>query len=466
MNKKAVVNQADAFWQDLLQQFLLYHMEGLGNPYRMMMDRMWWDTSASRNRRVCDGTDEFCVTCTPHPSIPIPYDGRMKGVHMDILEDSTSVERALFAHAEKNKIPLYGILELLPLCNMNCDMCYVRMSREEVEAKGRLRTLDEWLDIARQMAKAGTLFVLLTGGEPLLYPEFRTLYQELRRLGMIVTINTNGTLIDEDWADFFRKNRPRRINITLYGASEETYRNLCHFPEGYERTMRGIRLLRERGVDVKINGSLAKGNMNDRMEIIARGEELDVPVRIDTYMYPSVRERSCPYNLQARMSPEEAGRAKVEALRREMGEELFAKYREKTLELAGHTPEGDPVPGEMTCRAGKSSYTINWQGEMRACVVLDEPSVPVAETGFSKAWEQVVQGTSRIRTSAACSACKLRKICNTCAAGAKAECGAYDAVPEYLCRYTRETIRCLESLDDTESVSHTRNQYQEESTLK
>lgn len=40
MNKKAVVNQADAFWQDLLQQLLLYHMEGLENPYCMMMDRM------------------------------------------------------------------------------------------------------------------------------------------------------------------------------------------------------------------------------------------------------------------------------------------------------------------------------------------------------------------------------------------------------------------------------------------
>lgn len=62
-----------------------------------------------------------------------------------------------------------GVLELLPLCNLNCDMCYVRMSREEMEEVGRLRTMEEWTKTAEDMMKAGTLFVLLTGGEPLLY---------------------------------------------------------------------------------------------------------------------------------------------------------------------------------------------------------------------------------------------------------------------------------------------------------
>lgn len=146
MNKKAVVNQADAFWQDLLQQLLLYH-RCVSFCFR----------HGKRGKSVLydDGQDVVVYERQQNSSIRIPYDERMKGVHMDILEDSTSVERALFAHAEKNKIPLYGILELLPLCNMNCDMCYVRMSREEMESKGRLRTLDEWLDIARQMVKAG-----------------------------------------------------------------------------------------------------------------------------------------------------------------------------------------------------------------------------------------------------------------------------------------------------------------------
>lgn len=102
---------------------------------------------------------------------------------MELMEDGTTMERQMFAMAAEKKVPLYGVLELLPVCNLNCDMCYVRMSREEMEQVGRLCTIEEWTKVAEDMMKAGTLFVLLTGGEPLLYPHFRELYQKLRGLG-------------------------------------------------------------------------------------------------------------------------------------------------------------------------------------------------------------------------------------------------------------------------------------------
>lgn len=306
---------------------------------------------------------------------------------MELMEDGTTIEQQMFAMATEKKVPLYGVLELLPLCNLNCDMCYVRMSREEMEEVGRLRTMEEWTKTAEDMMRAGTLFVLLTGGEPLLYPHFRELYQKLRELGMIITINTNGTLIDEAWADFFAENKPRRINITLYGASNETYERLCHYPGGFDKAVNGIRLLRERNIDVKVNGSLAKANVDDRMKIIELGESLDAPVRIDTYMYPSVRERNHAYNNQARLDPEMAAKARVEVLRREMGEEVFAQYRKIQLDEAENTPEGEAVPGQMTCRAGKSSFVVNWQGEMRSCVVLDKPSIPLRDVEFEEAWK-------------------------------------------------------------------------------
>ena len=228
---------------------------------------------------------------------------------MEPLEGATTVERMLLNQAKRTRTPANGSIELLPLCNMNCDMCYVRLSREEMEAKGRLRTADEWLEIGRQMKDAGVLFLLLTGGEPFLYPDFRRLYLELRKMGMIITINTNGTLIDEDLAEFFGKYKPRRVNITLYGTDEETYANLCHYPGGYEKTLRGIWLLREQGVDVKVGGSLARANRDDLDKLLDIGEELEIPVRVDTYMMPATRERDLPYNMQSRLNPEEAARA-------------------------------------------------------------------------------------------------------------------------------------------------------------
>ena len=164
---------------------------------------------------------------------------------MDLFDTNTTFERQLFAKAARNRIPLYGVLELLPLCNLNCDMCYVHLSKQEMQSQGRLRSLDEWISLAKQMKDAGTLFLLLTGGEPLLFPQFKELYCALKDMGMILTLNTNGTLINEEWAEFFAKNKPRRINITLYGSKNETYENLCHMKDGFDKTIRGIELLKK-----------------------------------------------------------------------------------------------------------------------------------------------------------------------------------------------------------------------------
>lgn len=371
---------------------------------------------------------------------------------MEPLEGATTVERMLLDQAKRTRTPANGSIELLPLCNMNCDMCYVRLSREEMEAKGRLRTADEWLEIGRQMKDAGVLFLLLTGGEPFLYPDFRRLYLELRKMGMIITINTNGTLIDEDLAEFFGKYKPRRVNITLYGADEETYDKLCHYPRGYEKTLRGIRLLREQGVDVKVGGSLARANQDDLDKLLDIGEELDIPVRVDTYMMPATRERDLSYNMQSRLNPEEAARARIHALKREMGPELFPQYVRQSVERADHPEPAEAKPGHISCMAGQCSFTINWQGEMRPCVILTEPAISVFEVGFEAAWKYIVEETRKILLNEKCSTCHMRHLCRTCAASALLETGSYDGVPDYMCRYAGESLRILR--EEWEKIQH------------
>ena len=352
-------------------------------------------------------------------------------------------ERYLISRAAQNHVPLNGSFELLPLCNMNCDMCYVRLSREEMEGQGRLRRADEWLTLAGQMRKAGTLFVLLTGGEPLLYSEFKEVYLGLRRMGMILTVNTNGTLLDEEWAVFFAENLPRRVNVTLYGTNEETYEKLCHYPEGFEKTLRGIRLLRERNVDVKINGSLVKANKGDIEKIVKIAEELGAAVNIDTYMYPAVRERHRSFDQQSRLLPEEAAGGRIAFLRAGMQAEAYRAMVAGEIAAVENTKEGEQIPGRMRCQAGTSSFTVSWQGYMRPCVMLTEPSLPVFSMDFMSAWRQLGKGVARIGMNAGCSACRLREICQTCAACALLETGSYDGVPDYMCRYTKEMLRLM-----------------------
>ena len=76
---------------------------------------------------------------------------------MHFIEDATAVERTLIDRAAQSLSPINGSIELTPICNMNCEMCYVRPTPAQVARQGRLRTVGEWLDIATQMRDAGTL---------------------------------------------------------------------------------------------------------------------------------------------------------------------------------------------------------------------------------------------------------------------------------------------------------------------
>lgn len=364
---------------------------------------------------------------------------------MNEMPDTTLVEHSLIQNALQAGIPINGSLELLPLCNMNCDMCYVRLDREEMEHAGSLRTLEEWLSLAEEMKNAGTLFLLLTGGEPLLYPDFRRLYTELLSLGMIITINTNGTLLDEEWADFFARQKPRRINLTLYGSNEETYERLCHYRFGYQKAIRAISLLKERNIDVKVGCSAVYGNETDIEHIFSIGKELSVPVHIDSYMYPASRERTAPYDKNIRFSPKKAASIWFRDLRQSMSDIEYEAYRKQLFQMSKDMekePSGQYIPGTQ-CMAGNCSFTVNWQGELRPCVMLSEPSFPVFEIGFEHAWQNLRKALQKIFINPECNACSLRPFCRICPASALYEGGSYDRIPEYLCRFAEASCQFL-----------------------
>ena len=357
---------------------------------------------------------------------------------MNHYTSEDTLEKNMIKYAAAKSVPINGSFELLPLCNLNCKMCYVRLSREEMEKQGRLRTADEWLSLAEQMQKSGTLFLLLTGGEPLIYPDFKKLYLGLKKLGFIISINTNGTLLDEEWADFFKENKPRRINITLYGADENAYKNLCNYPGGFKKTMNALKLLKERNVPAKISFSVTRANADMLGNIYHIGKELDMLVETDCYMIPAIKERHLPISEQSRLEPEQAAAARVEVMRHDMGDKVLGEYIDAVLK---ETEKEATYPDCVSCLAGNCGFTINWKGEMKPCVTFDEPAVSVFEVGFDEAWRQISQRTKEFRLNPKCVNCNLRVVCPTCVASAFLETGSYDGVSEYLCRYAAETLR-------------------------
>lgn len=345
-----------------------------------------------------------------------------------------TLEEQLIIHATQKNIPISGILELLPLCNMNCDMCYVRLSPEELSFQGRIRTAEEWIKLSMKMKEQGVLFLLLTGGEPLLYPEFQKLYTALTNLGFIITINTNGTLINEDIASFLAQNKPRRVNVTLYGKDSDTYESLCHYRNGFKQTIQGIKLLKRFNIDVKLNGSLTKANLKDIDSLIDIANELNVPIQIDTYMFPAFRERSRAFQEVIRLTPIEAAFSEIYISKRLHTPENFEKYRQQ-MQTRGNIPPQNIHDCSSRCRAGKSSFVVNWIGNMTPCIMLTNPSINVFEHGFEKSWNYIVREVQKITTSSTCASCKRRNICQTCIASALYETGSYNGTPRYLCEY-------------------------------
>ena len=343
-------------------------------------------------------------------------------------------------------LPIAGNFELTARCNFNCPMCYVHLTGEQLAASGKQeQTAAQWLELARQARDKGMLFALLTGGEPLVRKDFFEIYDGMKALGLVVSINSNGSMLQGEILQRFLQDPPFRFNISLYGGSNETYREMCGQP-AYEQVKENIRALRKAGVDVSINLSITPHNCRDVAQIYADAKELDVNVKASSYMYPSVRVNGEQYGCGSRLTAEEAAYWSVQWDALRFTEEQFAL---RAQNLAKITAETDcPLEEEdgVRCRAGSSSFWLTWDGRMLPCGMMTRPEAYPLRDGFEAAWEQTRRATAAIRTPAACSVCPEKEACGMCAALCYAETGAFDRVPDYLCRKTREQLRLTAAL--------------------
>ena len=339
-------------------------------------------------------------------------------------------------------LPIAGNFELTARCNFNCPMCYVHMTDEQVAASGRELTASQWLDIARAAKDKGMVFVLLTGGEPLVRKDFFEIYDGMRNMGLLVSINTNGSMLQGSILEKFLQNPPFRFNISLYGGSNETYARMCG-RLAYDQVKENIRRLRQAGVEVSLNLSITPYNKDDLERIYADAVELDVNVKASSYMYPSVRVNGGQYGCGNRLSCEESAAYSVQWDLLRFSQEEFAARAENMLNLVNLEQEGCPVEeGEgVRCRAGSSSFWMTWDGKMMPCGMLTTPVVYPLEVGFDAAWDTIREETAKIKTPAKCVACDHRDICGACAAVYYTETGRFDAVPDYVCQRAKEIVR-------------------------
>lgn len=368
-----------------------------------------------------------------------------KLINRTVINNEPMFSTYLHSRAYAAGIPVSVTFELTARCNFNCKMCYVH-SQDSARCKTEEKSAEWWINLGKKAAENGVIFLLITGGEPLLRPDFKEIYTALSRLGFVISINTNGSLITDEIFELFKKNPPTRVNISLYGACEKTYENVTGVP-AFSRVVENVKRLTDMGIDVKFNGTFTSLNACDAEAIHKISRELNVHMKGTQYMFPQILVGGKPGENPCRLSSEEAAQKRVEWLKLQHSPEEYEKKLKVMLngvDAFGLSQDEECGEGKVRCRAGKSSAWINYRGEMCFCGVAGHP-FSIDELGFKGAWDKVREFSAAIRTPAKCESCKYRNICCVCAAACYTETGDFSAVPEYVCRMTERIAQLMKN---------------------
>ncbi len=328
---------------------------------------------------------------------------------------------------DRRRIPLGGGAELTERCNLNCVHCCINRPASDREAKKRELTTSEWFKVIDDAARRECLWFQLTGGEPLLRPDFIDIYLHAKKKGMFVSVYTNATLIDEKMADLFAVYPPRRTEISVYGATKETYERVTRVAGSFERCMKGIDLLSERGVPLKIKTMAMSVNRHEIGRLKEFADSLGAEFQFDpliTSRYDGGRGPT-----EVCLSPEEI----VELDKADP--ERKAAWEKLCQGKIGPPPEGLLYPCEM----GRFSFHVDAHGFLMPCLSLRTVRYDLKkgsfDDGFNNFFAEVLKERETKRTK--CSSCDLRILCYQCPAWSQTENGDNETPVEYLCEVAK-----------------------------
>lgn len=371
----------------------------------------------------------------------------------------------------RKRIPLKGTFELTGQCNMQCQMCYVRVNQQAIQASGkRERTAAEWISMAEQAAEAGTLHLLLTGGEITLRPDFPEIYEAIARMGFVTTFYTNATNVSDKLMALLERYPPHMIGVTMYGASPETYQAVCGHADGYERFVSGVRRLKTLPSVFDMRTTLVKANAADYPAMKDFTEQefgADKVLHVSSVVYQAIRGgvgNPCGVRLSGRENTDLFCHWLLNLNDRIDAGELSPQHifegpafleLEQKMKRHSLPPEGGYL--FANCGAGLDTYHISWAGEMYACTMAAQGCTHPFEEGFRKAWEDLPEQYPLAASNPKCRSCSLEGYCQSCPAQRMAETGSWSGAPAYSCEAAKRTQEILEPLFIKANLHHGMN---------
>jgi radical SAM protein with 4Fe4S-binding SPASM domain len=309
---------------------------------------------------------------------------------------------------ESDVLPLSGSIELTRRCNLRCRHCYVSYPG----APRREMTLDQVRGVVDQLAANGALLLLLTGAEPLARKDFKDIYLHVKRAGLLPTLFTNATLVTEEVADFLAAWPPRKVEISVYGFTEATYETITGVAGCFAAMRRGIVLLRDRGLPLRLKTMVMKSNLHEFEDLKRWAEELGIRFRYDPIINP--RLDGGLESTSERLTPEEAARI---AGASELDRSFFVTMRDRIR-------EGRHPYRLLTCGAGIKTFHVDAQGRLHPCMLWRYDGYDLLKNRLDGAWKQrVAELRSTPDETGPCTTCELYGICGRCAPLSRMETG-------------------------------------------
>jgi radical SAM protein with 4Fe4S-binding SPASM domain len=223
--------------------------------------------------------------------------------------------------------------------------------------------------------------------------------------------------------------RPFYMEVTLYGSTRETFERVTGVPGSFERSMRGIELIDEAGIQYNLKSMIMTLNVHELFGMREYAEGRGANFRFDAVIQPRLDgQRDVRY---LRLSPEEV-----------VDLDVWASGFPKTDDL-------------FTCGAGRHAFHITADGQLRICSGVRTPSYDLTRGTFLEGWNEFIPKIRQQKVSKdmPCIECDKQILCGQCPGIAEVENGDPESVVEYLCQIGHLRAHALD-LSERSLVRH------------
>lgn len=342
---------------------------------------------------------------------------------MNNNEVFTSVEAIDYIYKNNKELNNCSI-EIINSCIFKCDHCYMPNN------KSNMMDFDLYKKIIDELEQIGCLWILITGGEPLLHPKFKDFYIYAKEHGFLVSVNTNGYLINDEIIELFKKYEPYAVEISLYGYDEKTYDEFTHFKNGFTMVDNNIKKLLNNNINLNLKSVLVKNNYKYFNKIREYANKFDCPFRYDYVIFPKVNN-TCNKPNSELLSTDVI----IKVLKND--NDSYTAFKERFDNINQEKNDGKV----FKCSAGEDGIYIDSYGNINMCIAIMNDKYNINNISIQKARKEFKKSKNMcISYNYKCENCYKKSICRYCPGRFKLETGSYIEPPEWYCNTANAII--------------------------